>query len=70
MKKLPALLLIAAGIAFCYLGVYNFQESAFAASFLGFDIEASDGADRAAGILYTVIGVGAIFGGIVLFRKK
>lgn len=69
MKKIIPIILLIAGLALAVKGVDTIQSSTTNVSFLGIDINASDESERTAGIMYLLLGLGALVGSYISWKK-
>lgn len=69
MKKIIPIILLLAGLALAVKGVDTIQSATTNVSFLGIDINASDESGQTAGIIYLLLGLAALFGSYVTWKK-
>jgi len=69
MKKIiPAILLIA-GLLLAVKGIQTIQSATAGVKLLGLEINASDESGQTAGIMYLLLGVGALIGSYMTWKK-
>ncbi len=69
MKKIIPIILLIAGLALAVKGIDTIQSSTTNVSFLGININASNESGQTAGIMYLLLGLGALVGGYMTWKK-
>lgn len=69
MKNVIVVILLIAGIFLAVKGISTIQSSTADAEILGIEINASDESGQTAGILYLVLGIAAVAGSFLAWKK-